>query len=243
MLVKILSDLHLHPMRNDYNYVDHGEYVCILAGDIAEGMRGVNWASMNIPNHIHVLYVPGNHEYYGHDYLDLNQSFMAHNSAQNSNVTVLLNDEVEIQGITFAGSTLWTDFNVYGSGLLAELDWKSGLNDHNWIKFGGRKILATDLINLNQEALAFLSKTSADVLITHYAPEFSESPRWKGHPLTPGFITKVPPNIHKKFKLHAHGHTHTNFDYDTPYGTRVICNPRGYYGESNTFNGELVINI
>lgn len=243
MLVKILSDLHLHPLRNDYRYVDHGEYVCILAGDIAEGMRGVNWATMNIPNHIHVLYVPGNHEYYGNDYLELNRNFVAHNRAADSNTTVLLNNTVEIGGVSFAGSTLWTNFNVYGGGPIAEMDWKSGLNDHEWIKFGGRKILSSDIISLNRESLDFLSSANADVLITHYAPEFSETPRWKGHPLTPGFLTKIPYNTHKKFKYHIHGHTHSNFDYDTPYGTRVICNPRGYFGESNTFNGELVINI
>ena len=230
-------------MRNNYNYVDHGEYVCILAGDTAEGMRGVNWATMNIPNHIHVLYVPGNHEYYGHDYFELNRNFAAHNRANNTNTTVLLNEVVEIGGVTFAGTPLWTDFCLYGDAPKAELDWKDGLNDHTWIKYGGRRIISSDVIALNQEALNFLRSVEADVLITHYAPELSETPRWKGHPLTPGFLTKVPPNIHKKFKYHIHGHSHTNFDYETPYGTRVICNPRGYFMESNTFNGELVINI
>jgi len=241
MLVKILSDIHLHPMHNTYNYVDHGERVCILAGDIAEGMRGVNWAMNYIPNHIDVLYIPGNHEYYGHEYHELNKSFERHN-ASGSNVTVLLNDTVEIWGITFAGTTLWTDFMVYNDPV-ATLNWATGLNDSRWIKFNNHTINAQNIINLNKEALQFLSRTEADVLITHYAPEFSESPQWKGHPLTPGFLTKVPPNIHKKFKYHIHGHTHTSFDYDTPYGTRVICNPRGYGYENMQHNGELVINI
>jgi predicted phosphohydrolase len=241
MLVKILSDIHLHPMHNNYSYVDHGERVCILAGDIAEGMRGVNWAVSNIPNHMDVLYVPGNHEYYGHEYHELNKSFRAHN-ASNSNVTVLLNDTIEIWGITFAGSTLWTDFMLYNNPM-ATLDWAAGLNDSRWIKYDNHTINAQNIIDLNKEALDFLGKVDADVLITHYAPEFSECNQWRGHPLTPGFLTKVPPNIHKKFKYHIHGHTHTNFDYETPYGTRVICNPRGYGYENMQHNGELVINI
>lgn len=243
MLVKILSDLHLHPMKNDYTYVDHGEHVTILAGDIAEGMRGVNWAANNIPNHIHVLYVPGNHEYYGNDYIELNKVYKNHNHRADTNVHVLLNEVVEVYGKYFAGSTLWTDFGLYDNAPKAEADWRHGLNDHTWIKYGGRRIEAGDIVSLNKESLNFLRKAEADVLITHYAPEFSESHQWKGHPLTPGFLTKVPQNIHKRFSTHIHGHTHTKFDYLTPYGTRVICNPRGYYGENTAYNGELVINI
>lgn len=243
MLVKIISDLHLHPLQNDFKYVDHGEQVCILAGDISEGMRGVNWATNNIPNRVHVLYVPGNHEFYGHDYVELLRNFKAHNRANNTNTTILVNESIEVCGKIFAGTPLWTDFALYNNAPKAELDWLYGLNDHTWIKFGGRRILASDVVELNREALSFLRHVDADVLITHYGPEFSESPRWKGHFLTPGFLTKVPQNIHKKFKYHIHGHTHNNFDYETPYGTRVICNPRGYSGEALNFNGELVINI
>jgi len=241
VLVKILSDLHLHPTHNNYKYVDHGEKVCILAGDIAEGTRGVNWAISNIPSHIEVLYVPGNHEYYGHEYFELNKSFAKINS-EVWHVRVLLNEVVEIGDTTFAGSTLWTDFKLYNNPFSA-LDWAGGLNDHKWIKFRNRAIMAPDFIDLNKESLSFLKKANADVLITHYAPEFSESPQWRNHPLTPGFLTKVPPNIHRKFKYHIHGHTHSSFDYETPYGTRVICNPHGYGYENSTFNGELVINI
>ena len=241
MLVKILSDIHLHPTQNNYVYVDHGEHVCILAGDIAEGMRGVQWAHMNIPHHIDVLYVPGNHEYYGHEYHELNKNYDRHNSS-GSNVTVLLNNTVEICGVKFAGSTLWTDFMLYNN-TNATLDWAAGLNDSRWIKYDNHTLNAQNVIDMNKEAIEFLDKASADVLITHYAPEFSESPKWRGHPLTPGFLTKIPPRIHKKFKLHVHGHTHTSFDYDTPYGTRVICNPRGYGYENMQHNGELVINI
>lgn len=242
MLVKILSDLHLHPMQNDHEYIDHGERVCILAGDISEGMRGVNWAIANIPYHIDVLYVPGNHEYYGHDYFELNKTFEAHNNS-GSHVTVLLNSVIDVKGTTFAGSTLWTDFMVYNNPI-HELDWLHGLNDSKWIKYGGRNINVADFKNLNREALEFLNGISADVLITHYCPEFSESPKWRGHPLTPGFLTKVPQNIHRKFKYHVHGHTHSSFNYTTPYGTQVLCNPKGYSIHENIeFNEELVINI
>lgn len=241
MLVKILSDLHLHPMQNDFRYVDHGERVCILAGDISEGMRGVNWALANIPYHIDVLYVPGNHEYYGHDYIELQKSFNQHNLS-NTHVSVLDNAVVEVGGIKFAGTTLWTDFLLYNNPMSPHM-WKEMLNDSVWMKYGGRKMTANDFINLNTEAMDFLGKVKADVLITHYGPQYSESPRWKGHPATPSFLTKLPYKLHRKFRYHIHGHTHSPFDYEAPCGTRVICNPRGYGYEVPGFNEELVINI
>jgi Icc-related predicted phosphoesterase len=240
MLVKILSDLHVNRI-NPYTYVDHGEHVCVLAGDIAEGMRGVNWALTNIPKHIQVLYVPGNHEYYGHEYFELTLNYIQHNKS-NTHVKVLLNEVVDISGTIFAGSTLWTDFMLYNDPK-ATLDWASGLNDSRWIRFNNHMLNAGDVISLNKASLEFLDSINADILITHYAPEFSESDQWRGHYLTPGFLTKIPENIHKKFKYHIHGHTHNNFDYITPYGTRVICNPRGYSYENANHNGELVINV
>jgi hypothetical protein len=240
MLVKILSDLHVSRI-NPYSYVDHGEYVCVLAGDIAEGMRGINWALTNIPKHIQVLYVPGNHEYYGHEYFELTLNYSEHNKS-NTHVKVLLNEVVNISGTTFAGSTLWTDFMLYNNPD-ATLDWAYGLNDSRWIRFNNHLLNAGDVISLNKASLEFLDSVSTDVLITHYAPEFSESDQWRGHHLTPGFLTKIPENTHKKFKYHIHGHTHTNFDYTTLYGTRVICNPRGYGYENANHNGELVINV
>lgn len=244
MLVKILSDIHLHPMKNNYDYIDHGEHVCILAGDIAEGMRGVNWAYSNIPMHIDVLYVPGNHEYYGQEYFDLQNRFKKHNDL-GTHVKVLLNERVEIHDKSFAGSTLWTDFNLYGNSPRAAEEWRTGLNDHTWIKYREGNLRAVHLVNMYQDAMDFLNSIpSTDVLITHYAPHHSCSARWKNHPLNPSFQVKVPLEIHKKFKLHVHGHTHDCFDYDIPFaGTRVICNPRGYAYENSNFNGELVINI
>jgi len=242
MLVKVLSDLHLGIMSNDLDYVDQGERVCILAGDIAEGMRGVNWAIANIPEHIQVLYVPGNHEYYGHNYFELQKNFDRHNQS-NTHVTVLDNAVVTVDGIRFAGSTLWTNFMVY-KNTQATIDWAFGLNDSRWIKYGNKTINAYDVISLNTDALEFLSKIKdVDVLITHYCPHTSESPKWKGHKLTPGFITEIPENIHRKFKYHIHGHTHDSFDYELSYGTRVICNPKGYGYENSDFNEELVLNI
>ena len=62
MRLWIMSDLHLEfgplelpPVRAD---------VVILAGDVHLGVRGLAWVQDRWPN-LPVVYVPGNHEYYG----------------------------------------------------------------------------------------------------------------------------------------------------------------------------------
>jgi len=233
MIVKLLSDLHLE--FQNIAYVDGGEDVCILAGDIGTGMSGVTWAANNIPSHINVLYVPGNHEYYGHDYSDLNVKYKKFNK-ENTNVRVLLNDTVVFEefGVEFVGTPLWTDFNLYGNGPTAANVWQVGLNDSKWMRDKGQLITADHFIEWNKAAISFLEgvvsrpTNNHRVLITHYCHQNSIDPRYKDDPLTPGFATVISNEIHAAFRVHCHGHTHTSFDYITDYGTRVICNPHGY---------------
>jgi hypothetical protein len=249
MLVKLLSDLHLHG-NDPFKYVDHGESVCVLAGDISEGMDGVYWAVRNIPNHIQVLYVPGNHEYYGQDYTFLNRQFMVHNM-NGTNVKVMLNDSFAIDGVEFVCSTLWTDFDVYNNQPLHALAWDRGLNDSRYIRVDARPLSHQDFIKWNKQAMRYISDMAHQtrlaetvrVLVTHYCPEFSVAAQYRGDPLTPGFATKIPEHIHGAFDFHFHGHTHSSMDYELPYGTKVRCNPRGYRYEGGDFNEELVLDL
>jgi hypothetical protein len=248
MLVKLLSDLHLH---NNYpfRYMDHGEAVCILAGDISEGMNGVNWALACIPDHIQVLYVPGNHEYYGYDVDKLNLAFYNHN-LRDTHVHVLLDKSYFTDEIEFVGTTLWTDFGLYNNPIRHALFWRSGLNDSRWIMCKDRSISAQHFLDWNARSIAFLrsvAETYTDktrVLITHYCPDLSVAPKYRNDPLTPGFATHIPVEIHEKFQYHFHGHTHVSMKYEYPYGTKVFCNPRGYGVENHSaFNQELVLDI
>jgi hypothetical protein len=44
--------------------------------------------------------------------------------------------------------------------------------------------------------------------------------------------------VDENVSLWIHGYTHTSIDYKLR-GTRVIANPRGYFSESQAFNGNL----
>jgi predicted phosphohydrolase len=246
MLVKLVSDLHLGYKYPEYRYVDHGESVLILAGDISTGMKGIEWAEEYIPKHIKVLYVPGNHEYYGYDYALLQSRYAEYNRKE-TNIQIMLNDCVEIDNIEFYGTTLWTDFNLYGVPEFSGSKWQRGLNDANFIKYRGSSIIPQNFINWNKESLDFLSKvkpSKTSVLITHYCPDLSIHHVYRDDPLTPGFATKIPKEIHEKFNYHFHGHTHCSMNYSYSYGTKVRCNPKGYGAENGIeFNEELVLDI
>lgn len=238
MKLRIFSDLHLS-RRNwfEYNYLN--EDIVIAAGDIDEGLGGIDFLDTVVPKKIPVLYVPGNHEYYGQNYHSLNKQFRNFNKTE-SNVKVLLNDVYETEKVLFVGSTLWTDFNVFDTQDRSAEAWERGLNDCNYISTDNGKLTRQDVIFWNQEAIKFLEDAQSDkpmVLITHYCPEQSLGHKWVGSDLNPGFITKIPAHIHNKFVLHIHGHTHDSADYQLQNGPRVVCNPKGY-GAENAWNFE-----
>src|ERR1700760_1198873 len=52
-----------------------------------------------------VLYVPGNHEGCGCD---------VDKAVEGSKVFVLQNEAIRLGNVTFAGATLWTDFDLFG---------------------------------------------------------------------------------------------------------------------------------
>lgn len=69
MRIRILSDIHIEfePYRPSEVEAD----LVILAGDIGVGLDGIRWAQRHFPD-LPVVYIAGNHEYYGHslpDYL------------------------------------------------------------------------------------------------------------------------------------------------------------------------------
>ena len=65
MRIHLLSDIHLDIEIPGYAFQPSvlDADVTILAGDIHTGARGLEWARRVFPGP--VLYVPGNHEFYG----------------------------------------------------------------------------------------------------------------------------------------------------------------------------------
>lgn len=242
---RIMSDLHLNPLSKtgDFRYEALGEDVCILAGDISEGMSGVYWALDNIPEHIRVFYVPGNHEYYGQEFFSLNAKFDKHNKL-GTHVKVLNNESEVWGGVNFVGTTLWTDFRYFGQPHLDKMIWASGLNDSRFIEYGDHSLQAEDVVAEYRKSLNFLRKQDGGVLITHYCPQYSVAPHYMLDRLTAGFASRIPEDVWCRFNTHIHGHTHEFFRYKLAENTpEVVCNPKGYDGESDSFLKDLIIDL
>src|SRR5688572_2495880 len=98
MKLNVLSDLHLSrgPLPVPQNDAD----VVVLAGDIARPAEAMAWASGFAKP---VLYVPGNHEFYGGS-IEGTIAELKRLSAGTS-IRVLHDEEVTIEGVRFLGRT------------------------------------------------------------------------------------------------------------------------------------------
>ncbi|HUF20668.1 MAG TPA: metallophosphoesterase, partial [Burkholderiales bacterium] len=161
MQIQIFSDLHLefsdkHP---PFQPPHTGADVVVLAGDIDNGTRGIDWAEKSFPGAA-VLYVPGNHEYYGAD-LNATEVALTARAADSANVRLLDNDQMVIDGVRFLGSTLWTDFELFGrqnrqpaieESLRHVLDFRA-------IRWGTIDLFTPEQsIELHRESIAFLQE-------------------------------------------------------------------------------------
>ena len=247
MKIYVLSDLHLE--FSNFSSTETGADVVVLAGDIDLGIAGADWAAAVFPD-IPVIYVPGNHEYYGGDIKF--RSGMWEDVADN--VHILDNGSIEIESVRFLGCTLWTDFKLFGDGD----DWfamqraKQSIEDFASIKYGDRLFTPQHSVLLHEESKAWLKVElqqefqGPTVVVTHHLPATkSVAPRYATDPLSLSFASKCERLIEEyEPELWIHGHTHVPCDYEL-YETRVVCNPRGYPGERNepAFDGGLLIRV
>ncbi|MBU0902010.1 MAG: serine/threonine protein phosphatase [Gammaproteobacteria bacterium] len=160
----------------------------ILAGDIDVKARGISWAMRAFP--CPVLYVPGNHEYFGGHLFGTLAKMRV--SCAASHVQVLDRDVVEIGDVRFLGATAWTDFSATGNTPLASITAQSSMNDYRLIRTGEnyRRIKPGDLAaEARKTRNWFLSKlaepfSGQTIVITHHAPlmrSLVENPHSGGH--------------------------------------------------------------
>ena len=109
MKLNVLSDLHLS--LGALTIPENDADVVILAGDLARPREAIAWASGFAKP---VLYVPGNHEFYGGGIEGTVEELKR--LCAGTTIHVLDNDEVTIDGVRFLGTTLWTDFMLFGEG-------------------------------------------------------------------------------------------------------------------------------
>ena len=248
MKLHILSDIHLEFARFDPPPTDAD--VVVLAGDIWLGPRGVEWAARSFDRP--VLYVAGNHEYYGGHYR--NTLVKMKRTAAGTGVSVLDAEQIVLGGVRFLAATLWTDFAITGNAVMAQLAAQQYMSDYSRIRAAAyRRLRPADTRGAHLEARAFLRAALAEpfdgptVVVTHHAPtQASIAAAFLQHPshLNAAYASDLEALLGPPVGLWVHGHTHSSSDYWLA-GTRVVCNPRGYipYEPNPDFEAGLVVTV
>lgn len=261
------DDFSVFDINNDNN-----ADVLILAGDIVpvrllpDVLPFFDNVARQFPI---VIYIPGNHEYYHGDIrtTDIKIRDILGSRYTLKNVIFLQNQWIALdtQTILF-GSTLWTDMNKENHGSMFAI--QKGLNDYRLIvdsddcdsKGNPRRLRPRTTINKHHESVAELKKMlhiidndpdfkNAKVIVAgHHAPSYlSIAPKYKHDFDINGAYCSDLSDImldNPRIKLWIHGHVHNHFDYMIGE-TRVISNPRGYFGynENPLFNPNLQVEI
>ena len=243
MKIYILSDLHLEfrPFTPDPEALDAAD-VIVLAGDIYPGINGITWARKTFGDKP-VVYVAGNHEFYGRHWDKLLGQMRE--TAVSENVHFLENDSVEIKGVRFLGATLWTDFEFFAKSRRSQCmrEAETFLADYSAIKaetiqparlasiLGNQtgkldpvrwssKLKAAHTLERHQASRAWLEaelpkgEQKKTVVVTHHYPhKRSTAPRFSQDLVTAAFGTEMPIELVRQAKLWIHGHTHDSFNY------------------------------
>lgn len=248
MKIQIISDLHQEFGFVEINF-DQADVV-IFAGDTNLGIKGIEWIKSKIKNKP-VIYILGNHEYYKGSYpKTLNK---IKDSAKDSNIFVLENDSVDIDGVRFHGTTLWTDFSIFGNPIKYGMICQQEMNDYKVIRRDPSysKMRSIDIFKIFQLSKLWLeeslqkSNARKNIVVTHHAPSIKSVPdHYKNDPVTSAYASNLEDFILKFEPLYwIHGHIHTPSNYFIGK-TNVICNPHGYIDEKyNGFDQSLILNV
>lgn len=228
MRLQLLSDLHFEFHADaGQSFVESldpsGVDVLVLAGDIAVG-PGIPAALSRFCQRFadaHVVYVHGNHEFYGTDRESV-LSWTRRAADEHRNLVCLDADIAHIRGRRFIGGPLWFRHDP------ASERYQRAVPD-----FGQITAFESWVYAENARLLALLERElrEGDIVVTHHLPtRHSVVAAFADSPLNAFFLCDVEPLIvERRPELWLHGHTHASIDC-TVGATRVLCNPFGYAG-------------
>lgn len=201
-----------------------------------------------------VLYVMGNHEHYSGRW-DRTEDILRNEFSRYENIHLLEQGKKVIDDVVFLGSSLWTDLNGYDP--ITEFSVKDMMNDYKHItqKSGEayHKLSPRTTAMKHRETAEWIDMMLTEdkrktVVIGHHAPSRqSIHPKYAHDTIMNGaFCSNLDWMMMDRdnIPLWIHGHVHDRHDYMIN-NTRVICNPRGYPGETAEldFDPDWVITV
>jgi hypothetical protein len=259
--LQILSDVHLELRKTMPELPPVLASKMALLGDVGCPLYRDFLGLMSL-RYDHVFVLAGNHEYYNRR---RTHSAIAEEiddvCAAFDNVYFLDNTAVEVEGVRYVGTTLWSHVPKASETVVTR-----GINDYTRIQraiydpTGSGRTHAPVTVNytnvLHEAAVHFLKQEMATdsalpmVVLSHHAPSMrSVAGEFEGSPLNSAFATdlegmmKAPPVV-----AWLHGHTHRAVRYTLHpregHEVLVASNPMGYPGEPNTgYDPDFVVDI
>lgn len=254
MRIACQSDHHL-----DDGYEDLGESylevlpvpkadVLVLAGDLATDHliihKALGYLSKKVKD---IIYVPGNHEHVDKNMLESRKSLIQ--ACDIPGVHLLDDGFVDIDGVRFIGSTLWSDCGCPSNQQLIQEKifkyWPIGFNDGFFTSADATRMHHGMLDYIRFQLSEARQRDLTSVVVSHHAPsKNSVHARFLSSNLNEAFYTDLDDFIELQGPRYwIHGHMHDSSQYVIG-DTRVICNPQGSYNYGNAlYNPGLVLNI
>jgi predicted phosphodiesterase len=242
MLVTLASDIHFEFYKSPHNatiYLDpvleakpEGVDTVILAGDIVclnNSPMAMRVFRKFCQAFKHVLYTPGNHEYYNYS-LSEGRETLQYLQKTYKNLHILNPGRViTIENQRFLGGTMWFPPSNIASNPVFQrqindsrciLDWYDDVTAENAL------CLESFCTHLQQD----------DVVITHHLPSIlSVNEEYVNNDINCYYVSPWAEKLMetRKPKVWIHGHSHKPVDYMFKDTTRVISNPIGYLHYEN----------
>jgi predicted phosphodiesterase len=256
MKIKLLSDLHLEfgvKLQDREYFPYNGEDVLVLAGDIDSGATNTikTLKQFHAAGYPHIVYVPGNHEYYNSDGIADFDAKLRRFSEEVDWLHFLQKDwwSPKDSKTIFIGATLWTNFH---NNPLSEHAASRGINDFRRIpNFSTKQCAAFN--EMDTQYLFQARKTLGELfpkynfyIVTHFLPaRVCIDPFFvaNGGLLNDYFANGLDDRLLDLTPTTwLFGHTHSPCDIQ--HGdVRLVCNPYGYHGYESqlTFKNQCYV--
>ena len=251
MTFQYASDLHLEFPENRAWLLAHQLVpkadVLLLAGDIVtfQKLPAMDFFRYVGKHFKQVVWIPGNHEYYGGDIAQRSGTL---DEEVSHNVRLVNDTTVFAGGARILCTTLWTPI-----GHLNEHAVRRDMNDYHQIRYNGNLLLPAHTTRLYEASLAWLKTELAKpfagptVVMTHHVPTFMHYPaQYMGDALNEAFAVELHDLIHDSgVDAWIYGHHHTNTPAFTIGRTRMLTNQLGYVrqGEHKGFDTGAVLEL
>lgn len=248
-----ISDVHVDIWEYYKQELPHEAFpdidtdVAILAGDIGElhAPCTMDYVVNVAQCAKHVLWIPGNHEFYGTTFNDKPDNWAMYRDNLPNNVHWMNMDTLRLNGFVFIAAPLWSYIPPHEHQIV-----RQRMNDYMQIRVGheqsvygtGRRLNPQETVQEHFNTIDYfklmlptVAEDDIPIVVTHHKPIWV---RREGYPtsiLDYAYMTDMTLLMQEyEIPFWFHGHTHENYAKVVPWGdaegqhTMILTNALGY---------------